>query len=110
MNIETLDTLDGEGKTETITRVMKRHTCDNCGEPAHFKHTFLLPNARSNPASKGYGKDDISWCSDEYQFSCKDEKCQREMGKMDGYRWCSSFPANERFAHMFLHWEEIETK
>ena len=59
MIIETLDILKDEGKTETMTRKKMRYTCDNCGEPAHFKHTFLLPNARTNPASKGYGKDEF---------------------------------------------------
>ena len=108
MDIETLDILKGEGDIETIRRVRRRHTCDNCGEIAHFKHTFLLPNARTNPASKGYGKDDISWCSDEYQFSCRDGECQRAMRKMDGYGWCASYPANESFTHMFLYWEEVK--
>jgi len=106
MDIETLDTLPDEGKIETITRVKKRHTCGHCGEPAHFKHTFLLPNCRSNPASSAYQHDDCSWCEDEYQFSCKNGECQREMRKMDGYGWCSSYPATERFTHMFLYWEE----
>ena len=110
MNIETLNVLTDEGTIEVIKRVRKRHSCDNCGEPAHFKHTFLLPNARANPASKGYGKDNISWCSDEYQFSCRDKECQRAMNKMDGYMWCSSYPANDTFAHMFLYWKEIKGK
>ena len=107
---ETLDKLPGEGETETITRVRIRICCDNCGEPAHFKYTFLLPNARSNPASSGYGGDDISRCSDAEQYSCRNKECIREMRRMDGYGWCSMYPANKHFARMFLTWEESDAQ
>ena len=104
--IETLDLLPGEGDTEVVTRVRTRRGCDNCGDPAHFKHTFLLPNARSNPASKAYRHDDCSWCEDAAAFTCK--KCSRQDVEPDGYGWCSTFPASDRFKHMFLYWEETK--
>ena len=105
---KTLDKLPGEGDTKTVTRTRVRIRCDNCAEPAHFKYTFLLPNARSNPASNGYGGDDMSWCSDAEQFSCRDAECIREMQRLDGYGSCSTYSATERFAHMFLRWRDSD--
>lgn len=99
---KTLDILPDEGKIETITRKRVRISCDECGEPAHYKHSYLLPNARSNPASSGYGGDDISWCSDESAYTCRE--CKKPV--IDGYDWASTYSACERFAHMFLKWEE----
>jgi hypothetical protein len=104
----TLDILPGEGQKRITTEIRRRRECENCGEPAHFKHTFLLPNYRINPASKAYGRDDCSWCEDAAQFSCKNRKCYYEMSQMDGYEECSVFSAIERNSHMFLTWEEIK--
>jgi len=105
---ETLDNLPGEGEEKVVIRKIRcRRECDNCGEPAHYKITFLLPNARSNPASKAYMHDDCSWCEDASQFSCKNGKCLEAMRKMEGYGECSTFPASANFAHMFLYWHEI---
>jgi hypothetical protein len=100
----TLDDLPGEGETQTVTRKRLRRECEECGELAHYKHTFLFPNARSNPASKAYGRDDCSWCEDATKFVCREHL---KSTHMDGYTWCSTFPASERFAHLFLYWEEI---
>ena len=107
---KTLDILPGEEEIQTITKKRVRRECDNCGEPAHYKYTFLLPNFRSNPASNAYGKDDCTWCSDAEQYSCRDPECQRAMSRLDGYSGCSIFPASEGFAHMFLYWEEVKGK
>lgn len=101
---EPLDILPGEGKIKTVTSEQIRICCDECGEPAYYKHSYLLPNARSNPASSGYGGDDISWCSDEGAYTCK--KCKKPV--IDGYNWCATYTASKRFAHMFLKWEERE--
>ena len=102
--IETLDKLPGEGETETKTRTKVRHECEECGEPAHYKQTFLLPNARINQASSAYGRDDCSWCEDAHKFVCREH---RDAHSMEGYRPCSIFPANEQFAHMFLYWKDL---
>lgn len=100
-------TLKGEGETKIVERARVRRECEECGEPATKRHTYLLPDARRNPASSGYGGDDISWCSDHEAFTC--DSCPEP--RPDGYRWCSTFsvsPENMRFSHMFLRWEERE--
>ena len=101
--------LPGEGETKTVTRTRVRIECEQCGEPATKRHTYLLPNARINPASSGYGGDDISWCSDHEAFAC--DACPEP--SFDGYRWCGTFsvaPDRLRFAHMFLRWSDREVK
>ena len=103
-NTETLDVLPGEGEEKTVRSIRCRHECDECGEVAHFKKTYLLDNARRNPASSAYGRDDCSWCSDKDVYLCKECKAPR----IDGYGECSTFPAVERFAHMFLYWHELK--
>ena len=103
--IDCTELLPGEGEVKVVERKRVRIECGNCGEPATHRHTYLLPNARSNPASKGFGGDDISWCSDHDEFVC--DECPKP--QIDGMRWCSSFsitPDNKRFAHMFLQWRE----
>ena len=106
---KTLEVLPGEGEIKTETKQRTRQECENCGEIAHYKHTFLLPNARSNPNSSAYGRDDCSWSEDAAQFSCADPECHREMRHMEGFGWCATFPAIEQFAHMFLYWKTKET-
>lgn len=96
--------LKGEGETEIVIKMRVRHECHICGEPAQFKHSFLLEGARRNPASSAYGKDDCSWCSDTELFVCKEH--EKERTPPDGYSWCSTFTASDRFANMFLYWQE----
>ena len=101
--------IPGEGDKVIVERTRVRVGCGNCGEPAVARHTFLLPNARRNPASSAYGRDDCSWCSDHEESTCGD--CPRPRPRPDGYEWCSTFtikPDNLRFAHMFLRWDERE--
>lgn len=96
--------LKGEGDTRTQIRM--RRSCEMCGEAATKKHTYLLDNARLNPASSAYGRDDCSWCEDAHEYLCDD--CQSETP--DGYGPCSIFSATAgHFAHMFLHWIEEPT-
>ena len=110
----TMDILPGEGEVRTVIKHYLRRECDVCGEPAHYKHTFLLEGARRNPASKAYGKDDCTWCEDESRFVCwcEDESrfvCKEHMNDRNpspGTIFCSTFPASERFKHMFLYWKE----
>jgi len=98
--------LPGEGDIEVVTRIRVRSMCDVCGEnPAVFKHTFLLENARRNPASRAYRRDDCSWCEDERVFVCEEHKNDRT--PPIGYEWCSTFDAS-RLPHLFLYWRELK--
>jgi hypothetical protein len=100
--------LPGEGERKIVARTRIRVECDQCGEPATKRHTYLLPNARRNPASSAFGRDDCSWCSDHEVFRCN--TCEPQGGSIEpsveGYGWCSTFEAVPRFAHMFLRWDE----
>ncbi len=104
-----------EGQIKTHKEQCMRRACDECGEPASLRISYLLENARNNPASSGYGGDDISWCSDAEAFACY--KCQRKVEHErapDGMEWGSTFTAYEksgepsRFSHMLLYWEELK--
>ena len=99
MSETVVDKLKGEGATRTQVRV--RVECDYCGELATRKQTYLLLNARSNPASSAFGKDDISRCSDAEEMLCGVHNGEPP----SGHSVCSIFKV-ERFAHMFLRWEE----
>lgn len=98
---KTLDKLPKEDEATVEVCETWREECEICGEPAHYKHTWLLKGARSNPASEAYGKDDCSWCEDEKTFAC--QECTNGVRPPEGYGTCSVFPASERFAHMFLY-------
>lgn len=100
--VEIPDVLVGEGEVQIIKRTRVRIECDECGEPAVYRHTYLLPDARRNPASSAYRHDDCSWCSDHESFTCK--TCKQP--SIDGYGWCSTFTARRGFEHMFLKWKE----
>lgn len=77
--------------------------CAECGEPAVYHITFLLDNARRNPDSNGYGKDDISWCSDEETWACEEHKTELERTHQHGLNWCATFGL-DRFKHMGEYW------
>jgi len=96
--------LPGEGETKTMVRT--RRECGNCGEPATKRHAYLWPNARRNPASRGYRRDDISYCSDAERFTC--DGCTEYDVLHDNMEWCSTFSMGERFAHLFLYWASSE--
>ncbi len=113
------DKIKGEGEFQLVRRVRERVGCDECGEVADRRHSYLLHNSRSNRASSGYGKDDISWCSDLELFSC--ETCRKKWSYArppapDGYSESSTFSLrdfktgepSDRFAHMFLKWRETD--
>ncbi len=98
----TLDVLPDEGKTENVTYRWERRECVECGEPAHYKCTFLYEGCRTNPASNAYGRDDCSWCEDRCAFACKQHLSEVRRNAPDGMTECSTFPASKQFAHMFL--------
>lgn len=96
--------MSDEGKLK-ITRCVRRE-CGQCGEPATKYQGWLLPNARSNPASKGYQRDDISWCVDADDYFCDD--CHSKHGREAprGYTVGSTWTYGDRFEHMFFHYVE----
>jgi len=103
---ETLDILPGQGAERIITQVRERKCCDVCGEFAHFRHSFLFHNYRSNPTSSAYRRDDCSWCSDVDVFTCRDCRPETPEGCDSGG---SRFPATSQFVHMFLEWVTVST-
>ena len=106
--VETMDVLPGEGDERTTTLRRVREECVECGAPAHYRVAFLLEGVRTNPASAAYGKDDCTWCEDDHSFACREHKLAVQRHPPDGYREGSTFYATERFAHMFLRWEEVK--
>lgn len=105
MTTETITIFKGEGDVKTVTSVRRRKTCEECGEVAVFKQTYLLNGTRRNPASSAYGRDDCSWCSDKDVYLCG--SCR--IFAPEGYGECARFQASDRFAHMFLEWVEMPT-
>jgi hypothetical protein len=97
-----LDQLPGEGARRRIMQQQMRKDCEECGDQAYYKLTFLLPNSRSNPASSAFLHDDCSWCEDACKFVCLQHVTSTEM---QGYIHCSTIPASARFAKLFLYWQ-----
>lgn len=95
----------GDRFTETYEWAWQEYAF--CGEPATYKCTFLLPNARANPESKGYGGDDISWCSDYEEFACEEHK-NAIWKDHNGYEVCSRYPL-DKFRHMGFIRNRVET-
>jgi len=85
----------------------KWHECLMCGRPAAWRITYLLHDCRRNPGSTGYGKDTVSWCSDEDAYACKKHQGMVERSPPLGMGWCASFPLR-RFKHMGFYLERIK--
>lgn len=98
--------LPGEGEVKLVKRTRVRLACDECGEPAVYRHTYLFDGVRRNPASSAFGKDDCSWCSDAQVLTCKDCVPATPTGCVENSR----YEAGERFAHMFLCWQDEEVQ
>ncbi len=91
------------GQTETITYKWLWKECEECGNPAKWRVTFLDDNnggCRRNPSSSAYQHDDCSYCSDHEIYTC--EKHRRDIERQEpiqGFRYCASFPL-KKFKHM----------
>jgi hypothetical protein len=96
--------LPGEGETRTLVQTRRRQTCEFCGEPATRRISYLLDNARFNPASAAYRHDDCTWCSDGEAWACEDHKKRVEGDAPEGMSWCSTFDGL-KYPHMLLYWE-----
>lgn len=92
------------GELETVIYRWQWRECAECGLPAKYRLSYLLPNARINPASSGYRGDNISWCSDHEEFACKKHKSRME-NDIEGYRWCATFPL-KKYQHMGFYKEK----
>jgi hypothetical protein len=101
-----------EGTTKIIKKTWTRKECEECGDPASKRHTYLLQNCRNNPRSSAYGRDDCSWSSDYEVFSCEvHSENLRSKGCPDGMSWCATFTwRSDEASHMFYSWEEQEIK
>jgi hypothetical protein len=75
--------------------------CEYCDKDATKRITFVMENARCNPQSRGYGRDDISWCADAEAFACDEHNKQVERNAPEGMDYCATFTNCTRFAHMF---------
>ena len=94
------------GDIQTVNRIRRWRTCHECGLPAKYRITFLLTNARANPASTAYRHDDCSWCSDSDTYACESHRKIIEHKPTEGFKWCSTF-ALKKFLHMGFYWELI---
>ena len=98
------------GDIVTVKYKVKERCCDECGEPAEYKHTFLFHGSRSNPNSSAYGRDDCSYCEDDCDWACEKHK---ELVRKSSYyvadnmSWCSTFP-RKNFKHLFIYKEKME--
>lgn len=73
--------------------------CSECGEDATKRVSFLLENARTNPASSGYRGDDISWCSDHDEHACEEHVETVRRNPPEGMNWCGIYDG-AKFPHM----------
>jgi len=105
---DNITNLPGEGDVVTKTYKRVREQCAECGEPATVKHSFLSEDARRDPASSAFGRDDCSFCSDHDEFAC--DECKRVVEREwcpDGMRWSSTCYLSDKNARSFLDWVEV---
>lgn len=99
--------LPGEGETRIRHEVRRRIYCavETCARVAVHRHTFLLPNARTNAASRAYGRDDCLRSYDAEQFACALHS--RALQTKGGYEHCATVHATAPSAHLFLRWAAL---
>ena len=86
------------GMREIVEYTWAWHECEECSTPARYRISYLLENARRNPASQGYGKDDITWCSDADTYACERHRKKLLLNPPPGFSWAGTFPL-KRFKH-----------
>lgn len=102
--------LKGEGEVRITKEIRRRHGCEECGEPATHKHTYLLVDARRNPQSKGYRKDDLTWCEDDARYACEEHMVlvrRQPHERGTAMEWCATFDAAKLYPHMLLYWQKV---
>lgn len=100
--------LTGEGEIQFVRRERVRIECEHCGADADRLHHFQLPNARRNPASAGYGRDDTSRAADRKMHACTACFPDGKRPQIAGYEWSGMYTDPERYPHLFLRWLETE--
>lgn len=99
------------GEQKLIIRKTYEHECWACAAEATYCNTYLdhsQGNPRANPASKAYGKDNISWCADYEQFLCSEHHAANYKDDVpEGFEWCSTFE-KAKFEHMFRFTRDTE--
>jgi hypothetical protein len=91
-----------EGTRRTVEEVWTRRRCDECGDPATRRATYLRNQARTNPGSRGYGRTDLNYCSDRDIHLC--EVCQPPF--LTHYYRHQIFLGTD-YPHMLFHWKKI---
>lgn len=94
------------GQTKRVDYVCRERECFECGEPAFYRHTYLLESPCRNPQSKAYGRDDCTWCEDECSYACEEHKNLVEKKYCPDGMICNSTFYRNRFEHMFLYWDK----
>lgn len=97
------------GDTRTITQEYRIRPCEVCGENATHRLTYLLPNARTNPASRGYGRDELTWCADAERIVCATHAENPRSSAPAGTEWCAEFNGALR-PHMIGEWTTTSTE
>ncbi len=96
-----------KGQKKIVEYIYTERECEECGEPAQYKLTFLLEGGRRNPRSSAYGRDDCTWSSDEEKFSCEVHKDSVRRNSPEGMSWCSTFDG-KTYPHMVMFWNKIK--
>ncbi len=106
MEADTLKAVALPGEGDVRKQVRMRRECDICVALATKRVSYLLDNARSNPASAAYCRDDCTWCSDAEAFACDAHANQVERDAPEGMRWAGTFDGTRpHLSHMLLYWE-----
>ena len=92
-----------EGTRRIVEELYTRRCCDECGGAATKRVSYLRLNPRSNPASRGYGRDDLTFCSDRDVHIC--DECPAP--ELDSYERNTTF-SGDTFSHMLLYWKQVK--
>lgn len=95
------------GEIITEKYIVRERECEECGEPATRKLTYLLAGSRNNPGSNAFGRDDCSWCEDGCRYACDEHTEMIRKDPPHDMHWCSTFMRERGFEHMFIYKEKI---
>ena len=96
------------GDTRVYVETLEGRECQECGERADYRISFLLEGFRSDPASSAYGKDDCTWCSDLDFYACEAHKSQAAGEAPIGFDRGASIWSIKKFPHFGVEWVRRE--